>query len=338
MMHLGSLSSALADGQLDAAATERALAHVACCRRCREALAEVRAARRAVTTAQDAPPGPELTARLLALAATAEVVSSADVAQWPLVPTDSHSPHGGRFPRHHRFPAGWMTGDVTRRSALGSRVALGSLAAAGIAAAVLFVLGGAPSVAPIGHPAQALTLLAQSGSGRDLGGAHSVFASVGEGSARTQRPSDSALPPEVDGQSLLAWLGANGWSSPSRLPDGATVTAVRLTGAGEGLLEVDLETPSGQVVLTEQRGRLDAGAMGRAEQHTVGEAQTYVLSRAPWHLVWQSNDDVVQVVSDAPVEQVEQVVRDFPADGYDDAAPARILRGWRTLTGVMARP
>ncbi|MFS0705380.1 zf-HC2 domain-containing protein, partial [Cellulomonas sp. 179-A 9B4 NHS] len=39
MTHLGSWISALVDGQLDAAATERALAHVAGCRRCADELA-----------------------------------------------------------------------------------------------------------------------------------------------------------------------------------------------------------------------------------------------------------------------------------------------------------
>ncbi|WP_230684816.1 zf-HC2 domain-containing protein [Cellulomonas sp. JZ18] len=56
MTHLGSWVSALADGQLDAAATERALAHVAVCPLCARELAAARAARRALAAADEVRP------------------------------------------------------------------------------------------------------------------------------------------------------------------------------------------------------------------------------------------------------------------------------------------
>src|SRR5690606_23106913 len=67
--HLGTWISALADGQLDPEARERALGHVAGCPSCAEELAAVRAARRALADAGDVPVAPDLTGRLLALGA-----------------------------------------------------------------------------------------------------------------------------------------------------------------------------------------------------------------------------------------------------------------------------
>ena len=67
MSHLGTRLSALADGQLAPAATERALAHVAGCPQCAAELTAARAARRALAAADDVTPAPDLTARLLSL-------------------------------------------------------------------------------------------------------------------------------------------------------------------------------------------------------------------------------------------------------------------------------
>jgi anti-sigma factor RsiW len=69
--HLGSRISALADGQLSPAATERALAHVATCPQCAAELGAARAARRAVASADIVAPTADLTARLLSLAGPA---------------------------------------------------------------------------------------------------------------------------------------------------------------------------------------------------------------------------------------------------------------------------
>lgn len=355
--HLGSWTSALVDGQLDPATTERALAHVACCPRCAEEVALARDARRALSLAHDVAPAPDLTARLLALAAQDQPDA------WPTTPSGGsfaspapahpwsgarivgavhavHAVQGAPAGPTHPFPAGGMTGDVTRRRRSGVRVVIGSVAGMGVVAAALFALGEAPAVAPDEHPAQALTLLAQSasgGSGSGLGSSGTGSAGYAGAAMMAGLAVPDALVPD-DQQTFLTWMNAHGWACPAGLPDGTSVRAVRLTGDGDGVLEIDLSTPHGQVVLTEQRGRLDTAALAGVEQVTFGDARAYVLSRAPWHLAWQSQDAVVELVSDAPVAQVEDVVKDFPADAYDDAAPARILRGWHTLTGAITGP
>ena len=69
--HLGSRISALVDGQLSVAATERALAHVAVCPQCAAELCAARSARAALTSVDEPCPAPDLTARLLSLAGSA---------------------------------------------------------------------------------------------------------------------------------------------------------------------------------------------------------------------------------------------------------------------------
>ena len=209
-----------------------------------------------------------------------------------------------------------------------------SVVGVGAAALALFVLGDAHVVAPSDRPAEAMALLS-----------HVEEADTGGVSVASLRTGSSAAgsADTVDGLNLaggqgavLAWMHANGWPCPGALPAGASVTGVRLT--GDGVLEVDVDTPRGQFVLTEQRGVLDTALLAGADQVDVGGTSAYVLSRSPWHLAWQSQDTVVEIVSDAGREQVQQVARTIPAAAFDDAAAARIIRGWHTVTGVVAGP
>jgi len=328
--HLGSLTSALVDGQLDPAAAERALAHAAACPQCAAELASARASRHVLSAIDDVTPAPDLTARLLALGAGPGGpggLGSSDRAAAVRFPTAS------LLAPTHPFPAGGMRGDVMGRHGARRWVA-SSVVGVGAAALALFVLGDAHVVAPSDRPAQAMILLSHV--------EESAAGSVSVASLHTGSPAgtDGSSVDGLDlagGQSaVLAWMHANGWPCPGELPDGATVTGVRLT--GDGVLEVDVETPRGQFVLTEQRGVLDTALLTGADQVDVGGTSAYVLSRSPWHLAWQSQDTVVEIVSDAGREQVQQVARTIPAAAFDDAAAARILRGWHTVTGVIAGP
>ena len=137
---------------------------------------------------------------------------------------------------------------------------------------------------------------------------------------------------------MLGWMADHGWTEPERLPDGYRVTAVRLTGEHDDVLEVDLAGPDGRVVLTEQRGVLDVASLGPVEERTIDGRTLYVLSRVPWHAVWQSDDTVVSIVSEASGDEVADVVEAFPVTGYDDGLPARLTRGWDTVTGALASP
>ena len=131
-------------------------------------------------------------------------------------------------------------------------------------------------------------------------------------------------------------MRAEGWSGPEGLPAVYRVTAVRMNGDAGDILEVDLAGPHGRVVLTEQHGRLDVASLGPVEERTIDGRTLYVLSRHPWHAVWQSDDTVVSIVSEAPQEEAPAVVDHFPVAEYDDGLAARLARGWDTLTESQA--
>ncbi len=305
MTHLGSWISALVDGQLDAAATERALAHVAVCRLCADELAAARAARSALAAADEVRPADDLTARLLSLCPQ---VPPAPSPQDPFaVPTS-----GVRGPALPRDAAHALRGDVVARRS-SRRLLLGSVAGVGAVAAVLFSLGARPVVAPSSHPAAVLGLLAVDGRAADA----------------------EAVPVSQD---TVAWLRAHGWTFPRELPADWHVRAIRWSGDDRRVLEVELAAPSGTVVVTEQQGRLDTDALAGAPVRTVGGRQVHVLSTEPWLVAWQSEATVVQVVGTDGDEDVDAIVGAFPAGGYDDTVAGRIGRGWQTVTSALETP
>jgi hypothetical protein len=331
--HLGSWVSALVDGQLPPAESERALAHVAACALCAEEVAAARQARRALSIARDVEPAPDLTARLLALAATTQPAGAG--------PPDGEGPgHRSRVlplgSSAYAVPARALTGDLSARRIPGMRLAAGSLAGVGVVTAGLVLLGEQPTVVPSTHPAQALSQLARAH------GPGTAAASAADAELAVRlTPSSTAAALGSEDEAVLAWLRREGWTSPVELPVGYEVTGARYaygTTGGSVVLELELDGPDGRVVLTEEHGRLDVSGLEGATAHTLAGHEVYELSRQPWHLVWQSDDTVVTLVSGAPADSVSELVADFPAAGYDDRLPARITRGWDTVTGALARP
>ena len=330
MSHLGSRISALVDGQLSVADTERALAHVAVCPECSAELAASRAARRALAAADEVAPTPDLTARLLSLAALDRHARGR-----PVRPAGAAVARRAR--RRTAWPAGAWARGLARRA---GRCAATSVTAASSVAhrrrldrrvsvrspAMLFVLGERPDVVPTVHPGADLGLLGQ--------------ARPGPG----RRPAVRQPWPVADGSAdashqTVAWLRAHGWSFPAELPAGWTVTAVRWSGdelaGARGRRDGRRRDP---LVVTEQQGRLDTTALAGAPTSEVGGREVYVLSFEPWHVVWQSDATVVQVVASQSSGSAETLVAAFPGGAFDDGVPARITRGWNTVTGVLDRP
>ena len=303
MMHLGSRISALVDGQLDPAATERALAHVALCRGCARELADARAARRALAAAEPVQPTEDLTARLLSLSAQGappvaprcDPFAVGDGTSLPVAATRA------------------LRGDVVaRRSPV--RLVVGSVAGLGAVAASLFVLGGRPVVTPTSHPAAVLGLLA-----------HPSAVAV---DGRTLRADDDTV----------SRLRGQGWTFPQSLPADWRVAGIRWSPGDVDTLEVDVAGPDGTFVVTEQQGRLDTDALAGAPVREIGGREVHVLSYEPWHVAWQSEATVVQVVAAQDDGDVDALVAAFPAGGYDDTMTGRIGRGWQTVSTVWERP
>lgn len=348
MTHLGSQISALVDGQLPPSQAERALAHVACCPACAAELAAARAARRALSAARDLPVDPQLTARLMALGRTdpTAVRPPEEAARaWPFEHGSVPLPGSAS---HQRMPGNCLHGDLRRRSVPARGLALAAVGA-GAAVMALFVLGQEPQVAPVAHPAHALTLLGRAGTaqsdvaasgapldsavpggtGTAAGGSATAALGLAPRTPATQVPATVTGPDEV-----IAWLENRDWAAPSALPDGYQLTGVRTDVDGSAALELDLVGPDGLVVITEQHGRLDPQAVGGAPVVELGGREVHVLSRAPWHGVWQVGDTVVSVVAEEPSASVEELVGAYPTEQYDAGVAARIARGWHVLTGA----
>ncbi|WP_169164708.1 anti-sigma factor family protein [Cellulomonas taurus] len=305
--HLGDLVSAVVDGQLSPAANERALSHVAGCQRCATELADARRARQLMAQVCDVRPDGDLTARLLALGC----------APGGFAPPSSPRPEAAPARRVSTSTHRALTGEIAppRR---GLRVLVGSVTGVGVVAVGLFVLGGRPvAVTPSAQPQEALSLL-----GQTEVAATTVSAASTEGSSTEE---------------YLRWIRQSGWTSPTEIPAGWSVTSVRLQDGGE-TLRVGLSGPLGELVVTEQHGQLDAAALVGADQLTLDDRTVYLLSRAPWHLAWQDGDTVVEVVSADDGASATEVVSAFPGNGYDDGVPARLTRGWDTLAAAVSLP
>ncbi|GIG40381.1 hypothetical protein Cph01nite_21430 [Cellulomonas phragmiteti] len=304
-MHLGSRISALVDGQLDPAATERALAHVATCTTCARELAAARAARQALAAAEPVAPPEDLTARLLSL-------STQGVPPVPASPVgrDPFAVGAGAalpFAATHA-----LRGDVVARRPP-VRLVVGSMAGLGAVAAGLFMLGERPVVTPSTHPAAVLGLL-----------------------AHTPGPTGGEAVPADD--ATIAWLRGQGWTFPGNLPEGWRVGSISWSSDGPRVLEVDVTGPSGTFVVTEQQGRLDTDALAGAPVREVGGRQVHVLSVEPWQVAWQSGSTVVQVVASQDQGEIDALVEAFPSGGYDDTVVGHIGRGWQTVSAVWERP
>ncbi|GIG36390.1 zf-HC2 domain-containing protein [Cellulomonas pakistanensis] len=370
--HLGDRVSALVDGQLAPAAAERALAHVAGCPRCAADLAAARAARRVLSGCDDVRPAGDLTARLLALGgAPIPPGAPADrtrhgamdpfvppgpvhgTAAFPSTPTTPGSGIGGLLGGRGPFGEGVLggrsvlgSGRVLGGSLLGSRrvlgdrpvvpgpsgtpghgrrglrAAVGSLTGLGVVAVGLFLLGDRPTVAPATEHTEALSLLGDAG----LAAVPAVSAGGATGPAAGSSTQD-----------YLDWMRAEGWTSPAQVPAGWSVTSVHLRDEGR-TLEVDLAGPTGDVVVTEQHGRLDVSALTAAEPIDVEGRTVYLLSAEPWHAAWQSGDTVVEVVSSRTGTEAAQVVAQFPEGEFDSGLPARLTRGWDTFAAAVHLP
>ncbi|MFE4465334.1 anti-sigma factor family protein [Oerskovia sp. NPDC056781] len=334
MTHLGTLVSALADDQLSPATRERALTHVAGCDQCAAELAVARAVRKRLSCARDVLPTTDLTSRLLALSSEIPAAQGDPLRQGPPARDPwAAAPEAGAL-------RDALTGDFVAhaRRRRSRRTVVAASSGLAVLAVALFTLGDRPVVVPDRHVAAPLTLLAQAGDdapdATDPGLVPVRPTAGGSGtSASGAAPTDSM---DLVDSAALAWMADHGWTSPSGILEGFDVTGVHLVGDDRDVLQVDLAGPEGTIVVREQVGRLDTTSLTRSEGFD-GRA-VYVLSDEPWHVVWQAGDTVIDVVAEARKEVLAAFVATFPAHDFDAGVPARISRGWTTMTGALGTP
>jgi hypothetical protein len=310
--HLGDLISALADGQLSPAETERALSHVTMCRLCARELDTARAARRALSSAADVLPDPALTARLMALQASIPPTDG-DPLRRPFLGPD---PLGAPVWQASGFDGFDGRLDRPARRRRTARITALGVGGAGVLGLALFTLGDVPVVSPQLSAQTSMTMLGRTGPDTAAAG-QDVLAGL------------DVAPAELT-SAALDWAAENGWAAPAELPDGYTISAMRLVGDQGQTLEIDMAGPSGHAVVRERPGQLAQGGT------TVDGVQ--VLATEPAHVAWQSDDMVVDVVADAPEEVLTELVASFGEHGYDAGVLPRIARGWHTVTGAIESP
>jgi hypothetical protein len=338
--HLGSWVSALVDGQLDGPTLERALEHTVGCPVCAQQVSDARAARRSLASELgDVRPAPDFMSRLLSLAEQVdgrqrnhgENDAQGDVTGTVVQgKTVQSTMQRDRVPatEYELLPPRWqaLCGDVhSPMFVRWRRVIVAALLAACLVAATLFVLGARPVVVPARHTVDALSALA-------------TAAQLKESDALITQATVASNSPtgDSDDHEILDWMGAEGWPTIEALPEGVTVLGTRFSGSDSEVLEVDLSTPLGDVVFREQRGQLDAAKVSDLHTLTVHDAPVYVISGEPVHLVWQSSDTVIDLVTQVPLDDVLDLVSAFAVDEFDSSVQARFGRGWTTLTGVLS--
>ncbi|ACQ81165.1 hypothetical protein Bcav_2920 [Beutenbergia cavernae DSM 12333] len=293
--HLGARVSALVDHQLSPEASERALAHAARCSACAALLAAERASRRMTSTMPDVPPPADLQARLLALQ----------------VPGSSGGPGAGVFGGP---TLGVPLTDLEPRTPPGARLrtrlAVGTLAGAGVVAGGLFAVGIAQE-SPADPVAPAVV---------------DMPVELATPSAGNLRVSEH----------LLDWVAENGWVSPSSLPDGLAVTDVGVldadaqTGA-PAVLQLQLAGPDHAVLVLEQRGRLDPASLAGSPSVVIEGRDAYQVDG--WWMT-QCGDTIVAVATDGPDSVAHELIADLPPGEFDTSVAARIARGWQVLLGT----
>lgn len=313
--HLGPLVSALVDDQLPPAARDRALAHLAICERCTEEVRDTRVAHKLMSNAAGTPAlRSDFIDGLLTMA-------SAEVHYERARPDSAENP----FVTHSAVPGGAYCGVLSKPHGFKQWLKYGSVFALGGACAVAFLLGARPVISPktdTDTVAARLALLRNSAAFNPL---YEVTATQADGTKSG-----------IDTAKLSTWLEQHGWTAPSALPAGVTITEVGFLSDQPDELEIVVETPVGEILIVESRGVLDESITKTATKLTLERGSAYVLSDNPAHLTWQSGDTVIELHSTHSVDEIMQFAGTFEAQHHDSGISARMARGFTNLAGVVS--
>jgi len=136
---------------------------------------------------------------------------------------------------------------------------------------------------------------------------------------------------------IVAWLAAEGWSTPETLPRGMRVVDVEVydTELGE-VLELELAGSMAHVRVLQQRGVLAATpdvAPTALRGELGGRHEAMLLPTGVHDVALQSADCVVVLLSAPDDAPLSDAIRDaLPAEGYDTSLGARLGRGWEMVT------
>jgi hypothetical protein len=312
--HLGPLVSALVDDQLEPALREKALAHLVCCPRCAQEVQDTRAARALLNKAHEMPAlRDDFMSGLLSLAQDCDPPRTVPVS------------HDNPFITREPIPGGAYCGKLSGKQSLRKWATYGSVFALGGACAAAFILGARPLIAPQSDYETLVERL-------DVLRGSSAFSPLYD-VARTQPHRN---PQGVDHGNFNTLLYQHGLAPPKEKPEGVTIKEVGFLATRPTELEIVIATPIGEVLVVEHKGVLDGSTVDSASviDHELGPI--YVLGDAPTHLVWQSEEAVIELITDIESEDLMQFAHTFAAEQHDEGLTARFARGFSVLAGVVS--
>lgn len=317
--HLGDLGSALVDNQLSVANREKALAHVARCSQCAQEVSAIRAARTLLSKAPGIPvPRAEFQGSLIAL--NKEVVDG-EFLFGATTPKMANNP----FLDSEIVPKSFLNGDIHSISGLKKHwpkyvagIAVGALCAGS------YALGARPSITP------QLTAAATQEHLNRTEVAFDFTPAIG-----MNHNSHAAPVTGVDQDRLSNWLSAHQFTVPQGLPESVKVVRAGFSSSDPGTLEIIFDTEVGAVILTETYGQLNLSTVTGLPSIEHRSGPIYIASDAPTHLVWQSQENVVELSSSAAIADIGEMIEGFAVTRSDTGITDRLVRGLTQMTGVI---
>lgn len=122
------------------------------------------------------------------------------------------------------------------------------------------------------------------------------------------------------------------------VPDLSEIEALTVLAGGQprnsNISQVNLGEQNNPIMVREQTGQLAAEQLDSVRTTRVSGRTVYVLSQEPLHLVWQSDDTVIDLVTPHNNPAVTSVIESYPDKDFPNGIERRLARGWATLSGA----
>ncbi len=164
-----------------------------------------------------------------------------------------------------------------------------------------------------------------------------VSLSIQENGFISHLPPELAVPAATPVSTQLApTLSDEGWTCPPALPDNFTLTLLhRLDNDGQ-VVHASYSDGLSTVSVFEERGRLDTRSLEGFATTRVGGGLVAQRHGMPTIAVWESDDTVYTLVTDAPLGVATTVVAALPHGAPDDGdQPGRLERGMDRLASLV---
>ena len=143
----------------------------------------------------------------------------------------------------------------------------------------------------------------------------------------------SHLPPELEAPvatklstSFASSLTDNGWACPPSLPSDFSLTLLHRLQGSHDVMHAAYSDGLSSVSIFEERGDLDTDALAGYRQVTSDDSSVWVQQGLPTVVVWEADDTVYTMVTDAPESTTAELVASLPHEP-DQGDGNRLGRG-----------